>query len=62
MEKKGHKGTHKLADLLEHCPYVVIGQPVLDIPVNEVVKENAHKPKTQALHRNMLLPFTGLPL
>ena len=34
MEKTGHKGRHKLADLLEHCPYVVIGQPVLDIPVN----------------------------
>ena len=61
MEKKGHKGKHKLADLWEHCPYVVIGQPVLDIPVYEVVKENTHKPKPRTLHRNMLLPFTGLP-
>ena len=33
VEKKGHKGKHKLADLWEHCPYVVIGHPVLDIPV-----------------------------
>ena len=61
VEKKGHKGKHKLADLWEHCPYVVIGQPVLDIPVYEVVKENTHKPKPRTLHRNMLLPFTGLP-
>ena len=61
VEKKGHKGMHKLADLWEHCPYVVIGQPVLDIPVYEVVKENTYKPKPRTLHRNMLLPFTGLP-
>ena len=24
VEKKGHKGKHKLADLWEHCLYVVI--------------------------------------
>ena len=61
VEKKGHRGKHKLADLWEHCPYVVIGQPVSDIPVYEVVKENARNSKPRTLHRNMLLPFTGLP-
>ena len=59
VEKKEHKGKHKLADFWEHCPYVAIGQPVLDIPVYEEVKENTPKPRT--LHGNMLLPFTGLP-
>ena len=61
VEKKGHKGNHKLADLLEHCPYIVTGQPVSDMPVYEVVKENARNSKLRTLHRNMLLPFTGLP-
>ena len=61
VEKKGHKGKHKLADLWEHCPYVVIGQPVPDIPVYEVVKGHARNAKSRALHRNMLLPFTGIP-
>ena len=61
VEKKGHRGKHKLADLWEHCPYVVTGQPVPDIPVYEVVKENARNSKPRTLHRNMLLPFTGLP-
>ena len=61
VEKKGHKGKHKLADLWEHCPYIVIGQPVSDMPVYEVVKENARNSKPRTLHRNMLMPFTGLP-
>ncbi|MEW8547244.1 MAG: hypothetical protein AB2693_27355 [Candidatus Thiodiazotropha sp.] len=61
VEKKGHKGKHKLADLWEHCPYVVIGQPVPDIPVYEVVRENARQSKPRTLQRNMLQPFTGLP-
>ena len=61
VDKKGHKGKHKLADRWEHCPYIVIGQPVSDMPVYEVVKENARNSKPRTLHRNMLLPFTGLP-
>ena len=31
------------------------------IPVYEVVKENTPGSKPRVLHRNMLLPFTGLP-
>ena len=58
VEKKGHQGKHKLADVWEHCPYDVIGQPVPDIPVYEVVKENARNSKLRVLHRNMLLLFT----
>ena len=34
---------------------------MLDIPVYEVVKGNTLKPKPRTLHRNMLLPFLGLP-
>ena len=45
----------------EHCPYVVKSQPVPAIPVYEVVKENTPGSKPRVLHRNMLLPFTGLP-
>ena len=61
MEKKGQRGKHKLTDLWEHCPYVVTEHPVPDIPVYEVVRENARNSKPRTLHRNMLLPFTGLP-
>ena len=61
VEKKGHKGKHKIGDIWEHCPYVVTGKPAPDIPVYDVVKENARNSKTRTLHRNMLLPFTGLP-
>ena len=61
METKGHKGEHKIGDIWEHCPYVVKGKPAPDIPVYDVVKENARNSKKRILHRNMLLPFTGLP-
>ncbi|MCG8048342.1 MAG: RNase H-like domain-containing protein, partial [Candidatus Thiodiazotropha endolucinida] len=61
VEKKGHRGKHKLADLWEHCPYVVISKPLPDVPVYEVIKENARNSKPRTLHRNMLLPFKGLP-
>ena len=36
-------------------------QPVPDIPVYEVQFENSRK-KSKLLHRNMLLPFNGLPV
>ena len=61
VEKKGHKTKHKIGDIWEHCPYVVTGKPAPDIPVYDVVKENARNSKTRALYRKMLLPFTGLP-
>ena len=60
VKKVGIKGKHKLADIWESTPYVVISQPMPDIPLYMVKKENStNKPKP--LHRNMLLPFNALP-
>ena len=61
VKNVGIRGKQKLADLWEHCPYVIKSQPMSDIPVYEVVKENYPGSKPRVLHRNMLLPFTGLP-
>ena len=61
VKNVGLRGKQKLADMWEHCPYVVKSQPVPAIPVYEVVKENAPSSKPRVLHHNMLLPFTGLP-
>ena len=36
VEKKGHKGKHKIGDIWEHCPYVVTGKPAPDLPVYNV--------------------------
>ena len=56
----GLKGRQKLADIWDKYPYIVKSQPINDIPVFEVQQE--HSPsKTRLLHRNMLLPFSGLP-
>ena len=56
----GLKGRQKLADKWQKHPFVVTRQPIPDIPIYEVKKENScSKPKL--LHRNMLLPFIGLP-
>ena len=60
VKKVGIKGKHKLADIWEASPYFVKSQPMPDIPVYLVQKENStNKPRT--LHRNMLLPFNALP-
>ena len=60
VKKVGIKGKHKLADIWEAIPYLVKSQPMPDIPVYLVQKENStNKPRT--LHRNMLLPFNALP-
>ena len=61
VKNVGLRGKQKMADLWEHCPYVVRSQPVPAIPVFEVVKENSPGSKPRVLHRNMLMPFTGLP-
>ena len=60
VKKVGIKGKHKLADIWESNPYIIQSQPMPDVPVYLVKKENStSKPRT--LHRNMLLPFKGLP-
>ena len=50
-----------MADIWEHSPYIVKRQPIEGIPVYEVYKETSSHPKMRLLHRNMLLPFMGLP-
>ena len=61
VRKVGLKGKQKLADICDREPYIVKCQPVADIPVYEVQLENSRK-KSKLLHRNMLLPFNGLPV
>ena len=57
----GLRGKQKLADIWGKHPYIVKSKPVPDIPVYEVQQENS-KAKSKLLHRNMLLPFFGLPI
>ena len=60
VRKVGIKGKHKLADIWESEIYLVLRKPMPDVPVYVVQKESSNaKPRT--LHRNMLLPFNGLP-
>ena len=54
------EGQQKLADKWQKHPYIVVNQPIPDIPIYEVKKENSNS-KPRLLHRNMLLPFIGLP-
>ena len=56
----GIKGKHKLADIWNKHTYIVKRQPIPDIPVFEVQQEGSRS-KCKLLHRNMLLPFSGLP-
>ena len=51
---------HKPADLWEADPYIIRSQPIPDVPVLRVEKENSSG-KFKLQHRNMLLPFHGLP-
>ena len=41
MEKKGHNRKQKIGDIWDDCPYVAIGKRASDIPVYDVVKQNA---------------------
>ena len=56
----GLHGKHKLAGRWEHKPYIVREQPNPDIHVYTVQEEGSRK-KPRTLHRNLLLPFMGLP-
>ena len=56
----GLQGRQKLADKWQKQPYIVTSQPLSDIPIYEVQRENGHS-KPKLLHQNMLLPFVGLP-
>ena len=60
VEKLGIKGKHKIADIWEAEPYIIVDQPIPDIPVFSVKREDGQG-RLRKLHRNQLLPFTGLP-
>ena len=56
----GLKGRQKLADIWDKYPYIVKRQPIDGIPIYEVQRESEPS-RIKLLHRNMLLPFCGLP-
>ena len=60
MEKVGHKGKRKIADVWEEEPYTVLEKPLPDIPVFKVMREDGQG-RVKILHRNQLLPFFCLP-
>ena len=60
VEKVGHRGKHKIADPWEEEPYTVLDQPLSDIPVFKVIREDGQG-RVKTLHRNKLLPFFCLP-
>lgn len=61
VRKVGLQGRHKLADRWDRDTYVVVGQPTPDVPVY-VVKREHGKSATKTIHRNLLLPISGLPV
>lgn len=56
------RGKQKLADRWERQPYIILSQPNPDIPVYKVKPENSRSRRIRTLHRNLLLPFMGLPV
>ena len=62
VKNVGLRGKQKLADRWERHPYIILSQPNPDIPVYNVKLENSRSRKIRTLHRNLLLPFMGLPL
>ena len=57
----GLKGKQTLADIWDKHPCIIKSQTVPGIPVHEVQQENS-RARSKLLHRNMLLPFYGLPV
>ena len=62
VKNVGLRGKQKLADRWERHPYIILSQPNPDIPIYNVKLENSRSRKIRTLHRNLLLPFMGLPL
>ncbi|MCG8034843.1 MAG: DDE-type integrase/transposase/recombinase, partial [Candidatus Thiodiazotropha taylori] len=62
VKNVGLRGKQKLADRWERQPYIILSQPNLDIPVYTLKLDNSRSKKIRTLHRNLLLPFMGLPL
>ena len=61
VKNVGLKGKCKLADRWSKDIYFVIDQPNQDLPIFQVKPEFGDE-RPRLLHRNMLLPFMGLPL
>lgn len=57
----GIRGKNKLADRWEKDVYIVVDQSNPDIPVYDVKREHDSN-QIRILHRNLLLPFMGIPL
>lgn len=57
----GIRGKNKLADRWEKDVHVVVDQPDPDLPVYNVKREHGQS-QPRLLHRNLLLPFMGIPL
>ena len=60
VRKVGVQGKQKLKDIWENHTYIIKWMIAPDIPVYEVQMEGTNR-KTRTLHRNMLLPFDGVP-
>ena len=60
VKNVGLKGKQKLADRWNKQPYVVVDQPIKDIPVFAVKREHG-RGRPKLLHRNLLLPFSTIP-
>ena len=61
IKKVGFEGRHKLADVWEEEPHIVLRQPNLEIPVFDVRQVDGSG-RTKTLHRNELLPFNSIPV
>lgn len=57
----GVRGKQKLADQWEKDVYIVVDQPNTDVPVYHVKREHG-RGVPRLLHRNLLLPFMGIPI
>ena len=62
VRKVGLQGKQKLADKWEEEPYVVLSHPEPSSPVFKVREELNASGRVRTLHRNMLLPFTSIPV
>ena len=60
VKNVGLNGKQKLADRWNKQPYVVVDQPIKDIPVFAVKREHG-RGRPKLLHRNLLLPFSTIP-
>ena len=55
------EGPHKLADVWEEEPHIVLRQPNPEIPVFDVCQVDG-RGRVKTLHRNELLPFNSVPV